>query len=98
MPPTSDPGIQYACSRSSLTKRLLCGRVCVRLEVQSIPALTTTWALATAVLAAARGLRNEARWTVALALGLRQFEALALQWRDIDLLNGPLTVRALFTE
>jgi integrase len=39
---------------------------------------------ATAVLDTARGLRNEARWTVALALGLRQSEALALQWKDID--------------
>jgi len=48
---------------------------------------------ATAVLHAARGLRNEARWTVALALGLRQSEALALQWKDIDLLNGTLAVR-----
>ena len=43
---------------------------------------------ARAVLAAANGLRNSARWTVALALGLRQSEALALQWRDIDLLNN----------
>jgi integrase len=48
---------------------------------------------ATAVLHAAHGLRNEARWTVALALGLRQSEALALQWKDIDLLNGTLAVR-----
>jgi integrase len=39
---------------------------------------------ATAVLDTARGLRTEARWTVALALGLRQSEALALQWKDID--------------
>jgi integrase len=46
-----------------------------------------------AVLAAAAGLRNSARWTVALALGLRQSEALALQWRDIDLLNNSLSVR-----
>src|SRR5206468_6872215 len=45
------------------------------------------------VLAAAEGLRNSARWTVALALGLRQSEALALQWKDIDLLDGTLTVR-----
>ena len=37
--------------------------------------------------------RNSARWTVALALGLRQSEALALQWKDIDLLNSTLTVR-----
>src|ERR1700709_644586 len=46
-----------------------------------------------AVLAAAAGLRNSARWTVALALGLRQSEALALQWRDIDLDRGTLSVR-----
>jgi len=37
--------------------------------------------------------RNSARWTVALALGLRQSEALALQWKDIDFLNHTLTVR-----
>src|SRR3954467_5826919 len=48
---------------------------------------------ARAVVAAAQGTRNAARWTVALALGLRQSEALALQWKDIDLLNGTLTVR-----
>lgn len=45
------------------------------------------------VLAAAEGLRNSARWTVALALGLRQSEALALQWKDIDLERGTLSVR-----
>ena len=48
---------------------------------------------ARAVLATSTGLRNSARWTVALALGLRQSEALALQWRDIDLLNNTLSVR-----
>ncbi len=48
---------------------------------------------ATAVLHTAQSQRNAARWTVALALGLRQSEALALQWKDIDLLNGTLTVR-----
>jgi integrase len=45
------------------------------------------------VLAAAEGLRNSARWTVALALGLRQSEALALQWNDIDVDRGTLSVR-----
>jgi integrase len=45
------------------------------------------------VLAAAEDLRNSARWTVALALGLRQSEALALQWKDIDLDRGTLSVR-----
>ncbi len=48
---------------------------------------------ARAVLHAAAGVRNAARWTVALALGLRQSEALALQWKDIDPLAGTLTVR-----
>lgn len=48
---------------------------------------------ARALLAAARGLRNEARWSVALALGLRQGEALALRWEDVDLETGTLTVR-----
>jgi hypothetical protein len=36
---------------------------------------------------------NSARWTVALALELRQSEALALQWKDFDLLANTLTVR-----
>jgi integrase len=48
---------------------------------------------ARAVLVAAIGLRNSARWTVALALGLRQSEALALQWKDIDLISNTLSVR-----
>lgn len=42
--------------------------------------------------AAQRGC-NAARWSVALALGLRQGEALALTWSDIDLHAGTLTVR-----
>ena len=36
---------------------------------------------------------NAARWTVALAVGLRQSEALGLRWSDIDLAVGTLTVR-----
>ena len=48
---------------------------------------------ARAVLTAAASSRNSARWTVALALGLRQSEALALQWRDIDFHNRSLSVR-----
>lgn len=47
---------------------------------------------ARAVLAAATLVRNAARWSVALALGLRQSEALALQWPDIDLVAGTLSV------
>jgi integrase len=48
---------------------------------------------ARAILAAARGQRNAARWSVALALGLRQGEALGLPWAAVDLEAGTLTVR-----
>ncbi len=41
----------------------------------------------------ARGTTNAARWSVALALGLRQGEALGLSWDDVDLDNGVLRVR-----
>ncbi len=47
---------------------------------------------ARAVLQLAKGQRNGARWAVALALGLRQSEALALRWSDIDLEAAALTV------
>lgn len=36
--------------------------------------------------------RNSARWAVALALGLRQGEALGLKWEDVDLDVGTLLV------
>jgi len=45
------------------------------------------------VLEAAHGRRNAARWSVALALGLRQGEALGLTWDAVDLDAGTLTVR-----
>lgn len=45
------------------------------------------------VLAEAAGRRNTARWSVALALGLRQGEALGLRWEDIDLEGARLRVR-----
>ena len=48
---------------------------------------------ARAILETARGRRNGTRWAIALALGLRQGEALGLQWRDIDLDTPALTVR-----
>ena len=46
------------------------------------------------LLAAARKRRNGARWAIALALGLRQGEALALRWDDVDLEAKSLRVRA----
>jgi integrase len=56
-------------------------------------ALPLTAGEAKSVLAAAQRHRNAARWTVALAVGLRQSEALGLRWSDVDLVNGTLTVR-----
>ncbi len=45
------------------------------------------------LLNAAKDARNGARWSVALALGLRQGEALGLLWEDVDLDAGTVTVR-----
>ncbi|WP_326561684.1 tyrosine-type recombinase/integrase [Micromonospora sp. NBC_01796] len=45
------------------------------------------------LLATASERRNSARWAIALALGLRQSEALGLKWSDLDLEAGVLTVR-----
>lgn len=44
--------------------------------------------------AAASGLRNSARWTIAAVLGLRQGEVLGLRWEDLDEHTGLLTVAA----
>ncbi|MEZ0095918.1 tyrosine-type recombinase/integrase [Streptacidiphilus sp. EB129] len=45
------------------------------------------------LLLAAGRRRNSARWLFALALGLRQGEALGLQWTDVDLDAGVVRVR-----
>lgn len=45
------------------------------------------------VLDTARGQWNSARWNVALAIGLRQGEALGLRWSDVDLEQGVVHVR-----
>lgn len=45
------------------------------------------------ILDAAAERPNGARWALALALGLRQGEALGLKWSDVDLDAGTLTVR-----
>jgi integrase len=47
-----------------------------------------------ALLTEAAKRRNGARWAVALALGLRQGEVLALRWADVDLDTSSLRVRA----
>jgi integrase len=49
---------------------------------------------ARAFLDAVRGQRHEAAFTTAVAIGLRQGEILGLQWPDINLETGVLTVRA----
>lgn len=46
-----------------------------------------------AILDVARTRRNAARWSVALSLGLRQGEALGIQWSDIDLNAGTLRIQ-----
>lgn len=60
---------------------------------RSTAALPLTVDEARCVLQAAEQGRNSARWTVALAVGLRQSEALGLRWSDVDLDVGTLTVR-----
>jgi integrase len=59
-----------------------------RVEVQPL-----TPQQARTLLAAARGERLEALYLVALAVGLRQGEALGRRWEDIDLDAGVLKVR-----
>ena len=44
-------------------------------------------------LAAASGDRSQARWLIAISLGLRQGEVLGLAWRDVDLDQRVLAVR-----
>jgi integrase len=44
------------------------------------------------VLAAAAGTWNSARWSVALAIGLRQSEALGLTWQRVDLEASSVTI------
>jgi integrase len=61
-----------------------------RVEHEIIPMLPAEVAK---VLDACTGETNAARWTVALALGLRQGEALGLRWEDVDLEAGVIHVR-----
>lgn len=56
-------------------------------------ALPLTVEEARQVLTAASQVRNAARWTVALAVGLRQSEALGLRWSDLDLATGTMNIR-----
>lgn len=60
-------------------------------ESMKIEALTL--AQAKRILDVAKGKRNAARWSVALAIGLRQGEALGLTWDHVDLEDGMIRVR-----
>ena len=57
---------------------------------REMPVLTQ--AQARAILSAAAERRNAARWSVGLACGLRQGEALGLRWQYADLDRGELRV------
>lgn len=52
-----------------------------------------TKAEARRILAAAEGDRLQARWSIALSLGLRQGEVLGLTWDNVDLDQGVIRVR-----
>ncbi len=62
-----------------------------RVREQEVRALTP--ADAKSLLQAVQGDRLQALFTVALACGLRQGEALGLRWADVDLDGGTLTVQ-----
>jgi len=79
----------------AVRRGLLGGNVCTLVAkpsrvTQEVEPLTATEARR--VLAVARGRRNGVRWALALALGLRQGEALGLLWRHVDLEAGVLRV------
>jgi integrase len=78
--------------RHSLVARNVAGLAeAPKVPEPEIRALTPT--TARQVLAAVKGDRLEALFTVALACGLRQSEALGLRWSDVDLDAATLTVQ-----
>ncbi len=83
--------LKVATQRGRLSRNVATLVDAPTVERQEVRPLTT--AESRRVLAAARSRRNAARWSVALALGLRQGEALGLSWDDVDLELGYLTVR-----
>lgn len=62
-------------------------------RVESIEVQPLTADECKAILGAAATSRNAARWSVAVALGLRQGEALGLTWTDVDLAAGTIRIR-----
>lgn len=83
--------LKVAMQRGKVTRN-----VCALVDVPSVDreeVQPLTADEARLILAAASGLRNGARWSVALALGLRQGEALGLPWDAVDLDAGTLRVK-----
>ena len=90
MPRVISRALEVALQRGRVTRN-----VATLVDAPSAPKTEIeplTAADARAILATARGQRNAARWSVALALGLRQGEALGLAWKDLDLTTGTIRV------
>ena len=83
--------LKVAYHRGHVTKNVATMLDAPQPREQEVKPLTK--AQAQTILDAAKGRRNAARWRVALALGLRQGEALGLRWGNIDLDAGTLAVR-----
>lgn len=86
--------------RTALTRAMKWGYVARNVaSLTDAPKITSREMIALApddarkLLLAVAGDRLEALYTVALALGLRQGEALGLRWQDVDLETRTLTVR-----
>jgi integrase len=83
--------LKVAVQRGHITRN-----VCTLVDAPSLRRAEVeplTQADARAILRTATGRRNAARWSVALAIGLRQGEALGLRWTDVDLVNGAVSIR-----
>ena len=83
--------LNEALKRGQIVKNPVLTAKAPRLVEEEIEPLTLDEAQR--VMAAAMGERNGARFALALALGLRQGEALGLKWQDIDYSAGTLTIR-----
>ncbi len=83
--------LNHALRRGHLTRNVATLAVAPRVTDKDVEPYTVAEVQSLLVAAAKR--RNSARWAIALALGLRQGEALGLRWKDIDLTTGMLRVR-----
>lgn len=82
-----------AAVRLGLVQRNICDMVDVpRMRHHEMATLSEEQAQL--LLAAAKGERLEALYTLALSTGMRQGELLALKWRDVDVEGGSLQVRS----